>query len=311
MLRILNPGAIATLQDLGREGYTGLGVPVSGAMDKPACVIANRVVGNTPDEACVELLGHGATFLALKACAIAVTGRDVHVFLNGRSAPGCTSLFVRPGTHIEINGRRAYLALAGGIDAPLVLGSRSAYVQTAGIGHMLQGDEVLAARHYVDPIRVSGRHWLSVHLPKYAPVLRLLPGPHTEWFDADALTVQPWQISATSNRTGLRLTGKTLKPKTQHSIPSLGVFAGVVQVPPDGQPILLMADAQPTGGYPIIAVVIQADLHKAAQLLPGETAHLEWTTHDGAVFAWRTLQTHLASALAEDDWQLNLAAIQG
>jgi allophanate hydrolase subunit 2 len=123
----------------------------------------------------------------------------------------------------------------------------------------------------------------------------------------DALTAQAWRVSPTSNRIGLRLEGQPLRQHTTRDLASFGVFAGVIQVPPDGQPILLMADAQPTGGYPVVAVAIRADLHRAAQVLPGDALRFTWTTQEDAVAAWRDLRTVIQHPI-EDDEGTRLAA---
>jgi len=314
MLRVLSPGPLCTLQDLGREGYQHQGVPVSGAMDATACEIANRLLGNPPDAAAIEITAGGAVFEALAPCVVAITGADLGAMLNGHPLPLWTSLFVRAGQRIEFEGRRAsgaraYLALAGGIEAPIVLGSRSTCLP-GGFGGLAgralhEGDVICAGRSEHDDARIAGRAWPSP--PDYAPLVRLLPGPQANWFDMEALTAQPWRVSATSNRIGLRLEGQPLGQHTTRDVASFGVFTGVIQVPPDGQPILLMADAQPTGGYPVVAVAIRADLHRAAQLLPGDAFRFTWTTQEDAVANWRDLRTVIQHPI-EDDEGTRLAA---
>jgi biotin-dependent carboxylase-like uncharacterized protein len=313
MLRVLSPGALATIQDLGREGYQRLGVPVAGAMDAVACEIANRLVGNSPGAACIEITAGSAAFDVLEPCVIAITGADLGATLNARPLQVWMSTFVRAGQRIEFEGRRAkgaraYLALAGGVDVPPVLGSRSTYLP-GDMGRALQMDDVLRPignwQVTIDTARVIGREWST--MPDYAPLIRVLPGPHADWFDMTGLTAQPWRVSVTSNRIGLRLESKPLHACERRDIPSLGVFPGVVQVPPGGQPILLMADALPTGGYPIVAVAIQADLHRAAQLLPGDEMRFTWTNHDEAVAAWRELRRLIKSPIEEDEG-ISLAA---
>jgi biotin-dependent carboxylase-like uncharacterized protein len=316
MLRVHSPGPLATIQDLGREGYQHQGVPVSGAMDEVACEIANRLLGNAPNAACIEITAGGAAFEALAPCVVAITGADLGATLSGRPLLLWMSTFVRAGQRIEFEGRqasgaRAYLALAGGIDVPLALGSRSTYLPGGfgGLaGRALREGDVLKTqdvKRKTDDARIAGRTWPSP--PDYAPPIRLLPGPHADWFDLDALTTQPWRVSATSNRIGLRLDGAPLPQLAQHELASFGVFPGVIQVPPDGQPILLMADAQPTGGYPVVAVAIRADLHRAAQTLPGDALCFAWTTQEDAVAASRALRALIEHPI-EDDEGTRLAA---
>lgn len=317
MLRVLSPGALATIQDLGREGYQRLGVPISGAVDAVAHEIANRLAGNAPDAACVEITLGGAAFDVLEPSVIAVAGADLGATLNRSPLPMWMSVFVRAGQRVEFEGRtargaRAYVAIAGGIDVPLVLGSRSTYLP-GGLGGLKgralrEGALIRAGRAQHDHVRITGRAWPSQ--PDYTPMIRILPGPHAGWFDSAELTLatQPWRLSATSNRIGLRLDGARLERRVERDVTSFGVFPGVIQVPPDGQPILLMADAQPTGGYPVAAVVIQADLHRAAQLLPGDEIRFVWTTQDEAVRAWRDLRRLIARPIEEDEGTL-LAAM--
>jgi allophanate hydrolase subunit 2 len=138
----------------------------------------------------------------------------------------------------------------------------------------------------------------------YRDVIRLLPGPHVDVLTDDAkamLMDTAWRVSATSNRMGVRLDGPALPVRERREIQSMGVFAGVVQLPPDGRPILLMADAQPTGGYPVIAVAVQADLPHAAQLFAGDALRFEWTTVDAAIDAQRALHECLNAHIEEDE----------
>ncbi|MCS6848068.1 MAG: biotin-dependent carboxyltransferase family protein [Anaerolineae bacterium] len=327
MLRVIAPGALCTVQDLGRPGYQRFGVPVGGAMDPVACIIANRLAGNPPSAACLEITAGGAAFEVVAPCVIAVAGGDLGATLGSRPLPTWTSAFVRTGQRIHFearrSGARAYLALAGGVDAPLVLGSRSTYLpgRFGGLGgRALQMDDVIRpASPPADPIRLAGRIW-----PKpvdYTPLIRILPfhippdlpdlSDLNDLPDLNNLTALPWRVGATSNRIGLRLEGAVPHIERAGDLPSFGVFPGAIQLPPDGRPILLMADAQPTGGYPVIAVAIQADLHRAAQLLPGDEVRFAWTTRDAAVAAWRALCELLDSPIAADEGVELAAAAQG
>lgn len=310
MLSVIDPGALCTLQDLGRAGYESAGVPRSGAMDRVACEMANRLVGNAPKEAVIEIT-LSASFEVKAPCVIAVAGADLGATLNRQPLPLNTSVFCNAGARITFEkrrrGTRAYLALAGGIDVPCVLGSRSTYLP-AGFGGMagraLQMDDVIRPRFAVDVARVAGRAWPASRSCAYGNVVRLVTGPHVDALDdagKAALVETTWQVSATSNRMGVRLEGPALHTRERRDILSLGVFAGLVQLPPDGRPILLMADAQPTGGYPVIAVAIQADLHHAAQMFAGDALRFEWTTMDAAIDAQRALHEWLGAHLEEDE----------
>lgn len=317
-MRVIAPGALCAIQDLGRPGYQRFGVPIGGAMDRVACVIANRLVGNPPTAACLEITAGGAAFEVLTPCVIAVTGGDLGATLNNRPLPTWTSALVRPGQHVAFEerrqGARAYLALAGGVDAPPALGSRSTYLpgRFGGLDgrplHM--GDVIRPASSAFDLARLAGRIWPAP--VDYAPLIRILPfhiSPGQPGLND--LTATPWRVGATSNRIGLRLEGARLRIEQADDLPSFGVFPGVIQLPPDGCPILLMADAQPTGGYPVIAVAIQADLHRAAQLMPGDEVRFAWTTRAAAIAAWRALNTLLDSPIDADDGIALAAAAQG
>ncbi|MCL6509681.1 MAG: biotin-dependent carboxyltransferase family protein [Anaerolineae bacterium] len=319
MLRVVAPGVLCTVQDLGRSGYQRFGVPVGGAMDRVACAIANRLVGNLPTAACVEITGGGAVFEVVEPCVVAVTGADLGATLNGQPLPMWLSVYLTAGRRVAFEGRRsgarAYLALAGGVDAPLVLGSRSTYLP-GGFGGLggrgLQMDDVLRpvpGQAPRDLIRLAGCAWpVAVD---YALLIRILPFHDPSDLRSADLTAHPWRVGASSNRIGLRLEGPPIQTSQSREVISFGVFPGVIQLPPDGQPILLMADAQPTGGYPVVAVVIQADLHRAAQALPGDELRFAWTTIAEATQAWRELQRLLALPVEEDDGTALAAASRG
>ena len=313
MLRVISPGALCTIQDLGRPSYRHIGVPVGGAMDRPACVIANRLVGNPPDAACLEITGPGAMFEVLTPCVVALAGADLGATFRGRALPTWASAHLAHRGELAFEGRRwgarAYLALAGGIDVAPVLGARSTYLPGGfgGLnGRALRAGDVISAQPARDPARLAGRVWPKP--PDYAPQVRLLP------FDQPlpaALLAHPWQVSATSNRIGLRLSGPRIEIDQPRARDSFGVFPSVIQLPPDGQPILLTADAQPTGGYPVIAIAIQADLHRVAQVLPGDALYFARTTHGEAVDAWRALHALLALPVEEDEGIALAAAARG
>jgi biotin-dependent carboxylase-like uncharacterized protein len=303
MLRVISAGALCTIQDLGRTGYQRFGVPLGGAMDRAACVIANRLVGNPPDAACLEITGPGAAFEVLAPCVIALAGADLGATFRGRALPPWMAHYLAGRGELAFEGRRwgarAYLALAGGIDVPPVLGARSTYLpgEFGGLaGRALRSGDVITAQPAGDLARRVGRIWPTP--PDYSPQVRLLP------FDGpvpDVLIAHAWRVGTQSNRIGLRLSGPQIEIDQPRARDSFGVFPGVIQLPPDGQPILLTADAQPTGGYPVIAIAIQADLHRVAQVLPGDALRFVPTTFEEAVDAWRRLQALLASPVEEDE----------
>lgn len=312
-LRVLS-GALTTVQDLGRLGWQAYGVPSAGAMDTFALVAANRLVGNAPDAAALEITA-SASFELSAPTLLALCGAGLGATLNDMPLPLWTAVLAPAGARLVLPGRgrdwgaRAYLACAGGIDVPQVLGSRSTYLSGGFGGYagraLRAGDVLPLAPAPHDPVRLAGRQWSAAMRPAYSaqPTLRLIPGPHVDLFAPGALETlcaQSWRINTTSNRMGYRLEGPSIRYAAPVSLASLGVLPGVIQVPPDGAPILLMADAQTTGGYPIIGVVITADLPLAAQLLPGDALQFALTDTATAREAWRTHCDWLAQPLPND-----------
>jgi biotin-dependent carboxylase-like uncharacterized protein len=276
VLTVLATGPLATVQDRGRPGYAGIGVPRSGAADAPAAGLANRLVGNDDGAATVEVTAGGLRVRAERTVLVALTGAPAPVTVNGRAAPFGAPLTLVPGADLAVGmppvGLRTYLAVRGGVDVPPVLGSRSTDT-LSGLGPppLKAGDRLPVGtlrgeEPFVDvaPVRA----------PSSAPVLRVLPGPRRHWLDPSAwtaLTTQQWTVTADSNRVGLRLAGPALVRARDDELPSEGLVPGAVQVPPDGAPVLFLADHPVTGGYPVLAVVTTADLPAAAQLRPGDT----------------------------------------
>lgn len=280
-LRVIAGGMPATVQDAGRRGYECLGVPRSGAMDRFALAAANTLVGNHPAAATIEVTAGGAAFEALRPLLVALAGGDLKPHVEGVPAEQWTALLLAPGAQLGFAGRgvaggaRAYLAVAGGVDVPLLLGSRSTYLPGAWGGldgrPLRPGDRLNAGMSGAAPYTLAGRRW-SAQRPQYSsePVLRLVPGPHSALLGGlDWLLDTPLTVDQASNRIGYRLAGAELVHN--ETLPSFGVLPGTLQLPPNGMPILLMADAQPTGGYPVLGVVAAADLPLAAQLLPGDS----------------------------------------
>jgi antagonist of KipI len=281
---VLKPGFLTTVQDLGRPGYQRYGMPVAGAMDGFACRAANRLVGNHDNAAVLEITIGGPTLLFEQHTVIAVTGGDLSPCLDGMPLPMWTSLAISAGTCLSfgrpVNGARSYLAVAGGIDVPRVLRSRSTHLRshTGGFhGRALIKDDRLA---WDSPRRTAGMHRersIPTSLrPAYSahPQFRIILGPQSDFFDKQAvaaLTESRYTVSADSDRMGYHLSGAPLPHRGVAEIISDATPIGSLQVPPNRQPILLMADRQTTGGYPKIAVVISADLPIAAQVMPGHT----------------------------------------
>lgn len=325
MIVVIAPGPLMTVQDLGRPAARRLGVPQGGAMDAFALAAANRLVGNPPGAAGLEITAGGAELALARPARLALAGGDLGATLDGRPLPLWTSVLADAGARLRLAGRRgawgarAYLAVAGGVDVPIVLGSRGTDLGGAfgGLGGrpLRPGDALPVGPEQPGAAAGLGLRWPAPLRPPYgpAPALRLLPGPHLACFAPDALgllAAAPLRVSVTSNRMGYRLEGALLPHARPCSLPSLGVVPGTVQVPPDGAPILLMADAQTTGGYPVVGVVVAADLPLAAQLLPGDALRLAPCGLDEALAARRALAEALAAAPEGDDGEL-LAALAG
>jgi biotin-dependent carboxylase-like uncharacterized protein len=276
VLTVLATGPLATMQDGGRPGYAGIGVPRSGAADAAAAGLANRLVGNVDTAAIVEVTAGGLRVRAERTLLVALTGAPAPVSVDGRAAPFGAPFTLRPGAELFLGtprvGLRTYLAVRGGIDVLPVLGSRSTDTLSGlGPAPLRAGDrlpigDLRGEEPFVDVAPVGG--------PSSAPVLRVLPGPRRDWLDPaawTALTTAPWAVTADSNRVGLRLDGPRLARAQDGELPSEGLVPGALQVPPDGAPVLFLADHPVTGGYPVLAVVTTADLPAAAQLRPGDT----------------------------------------
>jgi biotin-dependent carboxylase-like uncharacterized protein len=306
-LRILQPGVAATLQDGGRLGYQRFGVPVSGALDAISSRIANIIAGNPPDCACVEILGAGLTVKVEEdSVLIAVAGAAQRLALDDGKAviqiAPFQGVMAKRGDIVRFgpptDGAVYYVAVAGGFDVPPVLGSRSTY-RRAGIGG-LEGRALQAGDLLPLAIEAAGdrrRFALDVEL-KAPRDLRVMRGPNAGHFSEDAfkrLFSSPYTISAASDRMGLRLQGPAVNPAITAEMPSQGTTAGGMQVAADGQPILLLADRQTTGGYPRIATVIGADIAAAGRLAAGMTVRFQEVGREEALHALQAQRDWLAS----------------
>jgi biotin-dependent carboxylase-like uncharacterized protein len=274
-LEVLEAGPLSTVQDRGRVGWAHLGVPRAGALDQGAAALANRLVGNDAAAAVVETTLGGIELRASTALTVAVCGADCDVRVGGRAAPFAEPLSVPAGATVRLgparSGVRSYLAVAGGIAVPPVLGSRSTDT-LAGIG-----PPVLAAG---DVLPVGGSPGppaaVDAHAVRRAPspvVVRLVPGPRVDWFAGDVLVSMAsaaYTVLADSNRVALRLDGPVPQRARAGELPSEGLALGAVQVTPSGRPLVFLRDHPTTGGYPVVGVVPRADLDLCAQLRPGE-----------------------------------------
>lgn len=272
-------GMMTTVQDLGRTGHRAAGVPLGGAMDPFALRVANLLVGNPENTAALEFTLRGPEVEFSAETLIAVGGGDFD------AVPRWQPTTVPAGSRLDFgparSGCRGYLAIAGGFDIRSVLGSRSTYLRAGLGGHegrALRDGDVLPAPGIVRSI--LGRWHIDDRiLPAYgsSPTVRVVPGAQGEEFDPAFLNGS-FSVSAKSDRMGVRLSGPVLQRKVTADLVSATVLPGTVQVPPDGQPIILMADAQTIGGYPQIAHVVSVDLPLVAQLRPGDTVRFDEVT---------------------------------
>ena len=260
MLTIDDPGLLLTVQDLGRVGWAHLGVPHSGAADRHALIRANRMVRNPADAAGLEATLRGARLTASVDLVVAITGATT----ERRIALSAGEQLSLPD---PVDGCRVYLAVAGGIAAPGQLGSRS-YCQLSKLGPppLRVGD-----RLPVGALRGAGT--APDKAPQRVAVLAPAVGPHLHRVDVSRLPAT-FSVSPDSNRIGVRLTGNPLRHLDTTQLPSTGLVRGAIQVPPAGDPVIMLADYPTTGGYPVIGVVPEAQMATVAQLRPGDTIGL-------------------------------------
>jgi biotin-dependent carboxylase-like uncharacterized protein len=267
VIEVVEPGPLATVQDLGRTGWAALGVPRSGAFDRAAAALANRLVGNPDDAATLELTVGGLVLRAATATTVA---------LAGAGCPGLdwgAPVTLRAGAVVRLgaprSGLRSYLAVRGGVAVPAVLGSRSTDL-LSGLGPApLQAGDRLA----IGPPPQAAPSGTPAAPPAPVAELVALPGPRVDWFAPDTLARlarERWVVRGESDRVGVRLDGAPLPRRREGELPSEPTLPGAVQVPADGRPIVFGPDAPVTGGYPVLAVLTDTALDAAAQLRPGD-----------------------------------------
>jgi len=271
-LTVLAPGPLSTVQDTGRAGQAALGIGRSGACDRASAALANRLVGNPPEAAVLEVTFGGLAVRAEAELLVVTTGARC-AGAPGHDAP----VRLRAGQELRLGppdtGLRTYLAVRGGIDVAPVLGSRSTDV-LAGLGPpVVAAGDVLPVG--TSPLPPPGVDLAPVADPPGGEVTVLvLPGPRADWFDAaawTALTGSAYTVTSESNRVGLRLDGPVLERTAAGELPSEGMVRGALQVPPAGTPVLFLADHPVTGGYPVVGYVVDAHVDRCAQLRPGQT----------------------------------------
>ena len=304
-LTVLDPGPQTTVQDLGRAGQLRSGIPPSGPMDRVSFIVANRLVGNTDGAAALECTVVGPRFRVGTAGAIAVTGAEMPLVVNGSEAPRWTAVPVCPGDEVRVGSARAgvrgYLAIAGGIDVPLVLGSRSTYLRgrLGGLeGRALRKGDVLS----LFPATVPLARALApppIRLEE-EPILRVVVGPQAERFTEDGIATllgHPYAMLPQSDRMGARLSGPRIAHRAGHDIISDGIALGSIQVPGDGQPIALLVDRQSTGGYTKIATICSFDIGQLGQVKPGQRVRFAAITVGEAHAILREAEATLARIL--------------
>lgn len=297
---VMKPGLLSTLQDEGRYGYRKHGVIVAGPMDRFAHRAANLLVANGPEAATLEMTLRGHVLIAQSDMMLAICGADMDAEVDGVSAPLWRPFILRKGSELHIryaaHGCRAYLAVHGGFKADYVLGSRSTY-QRAGMGgyegRALRAGDVLEvendglASQLMNCVELQSKSVSPMIRPDYRdnPVIRIVRGKEASLFTANSwlrLLSQSFLVTSQSDRMGYRLSSEPkleLEADLSYEMISEAVVGGTLQVPPSGQPILLMADCQTTGGYPRIGHVITADLPLVAQVKPGGKLYFKEVTH--------------------------------
>ncbi|MEI3606304.1 biotin-dependent carboxyltransferase family protein [Pseudogracilibacillus sp. SE30717A] len=304
-IEILQSGLLATIQDLGRFGSQKYGVIVGGAMDPLAVRIGNILVGNEEGEAAIEITMYGTEILFKEDQLIAITGGQLDPHVDGEKLPMWRPVLIRKGQILHFkalrSGCRAYIAIAGGLEVPEVMGSKSTYLR-AGIGgyegRELRTGDILTFGYLTEHSKTLTKqlqempshftwsvNYSSFYTFKKKETIRILLGAEYERFTKDSqkkLISSPFKLTVNADRMGYQLEGTKLMLKKQFELLSEGVTYGTIQIPSNGQPIILMADCQTTGGYPKIGQVISADLPRLAQLQPGSEIRFQIVTIDEA-----------------------------
>jgi len=309
VIAIVEPGPLTTVQDLGRFGQLRFGIPPSGPLDRPAFVLANRLVGKPDAAAALECTVGGPRLEVIAPAAMAVTGADVAVSVNGEAAPTWTTVPLQPGDVVKVgmarSGVRAYVAFAGGIDVPPVLGSRATYVRgrLGGVeGRALKKGDTLPLLPAPAPPAVRRVTASAIPVASADTALRVVLGPQDDRFTAEGIATflgSAYEMQPQSDRMGARLRGPVIAHRAGHDIISDGIALGSVQVTGDGMPIVLLVDRQSTGGYTKIATVCSFDVSRLAQVKPGHRVHFRAVTVDEAHRALRASGRALDSVLED------------
>jgi antagonist of KipI len=277
LIEVQSPGLFTTVQDLGRDGFGPIGVSRSGAADPTALRLGNRLVGNGEDAAALEMTLLGGTFVFPQGGVVALVGADFEASIpiwTTCDLPTAYTLRIGPAR----SGARCYLCVRGGIAVPLVMGSASTHVMS-GLGGLegrplRKGDVLPVGPEPLTPIkRTIPRELLGRLAPR--KVLRTTDGPQHHWFPANKFYSTAYRVSEDSNRVGIRLKGEAVEMPNSGKMITEGVTLGAIQIPQNGQPVILFVEQQTTGGYPKIANVISADIPSLGQLRPGDEIRFE------------------------------------
>ncbi len=309
-ITVLNPGLLTTVQDQGRTGYQKFGVPVSGVVDPRSAALANILAGNPEGEAVLECTMMGPHLQFDQDIVIAVTGGDLGPTLDGKPLPQYRAVAVKAGQILRFTapktGCRAFIAFAGGLDVPLVMGSRSTYMKAkigGWQGRKLEKGDVIPFRDpKADLPRMEARALKREFQPQKENVLRVVLGPQDDAFTEEGIHTflsEVYTVTPEFDRMGCRLDGPVIKHKESGDIISDGIAFGAIQVPSSGTPILMLSDRQTTGGYTKIANVITVDFRILAQLKAGDKVR----------FAKVSIQEAQSALLAQRRAQRALAAI--
>ena len=316
-LELIDPGLLTTVQDRGRYGYQRYGVPVSGAMDVFALRVGNLLVGNDEGAAGLEMTVLGPRIRFLTSASIAVTGGDLDPYLDDEPLPMWRSTGASKGSVLTFQGARdgvrSYLAIAGGIDVPIVMESRATYLKAAigGLeGRALRAADVLRTMPQdpdVESVERTLPHRFVVPTYGHQHEMRVVFGPQDKAFTADGIATflgSEYSVSIHSDRMGYRLEGPRIEHTSGGDVVSDGTPLGAVQVPGDGSPIILLADRGTTGGYTKIATVISTDVDRLAQAMPGDTVRFKSVTVEEGLSILRRSESVMALMRGEVDTRL-------
>lgn len=321
MLEVREPGVLSTVQDAGRPGFAHLGVPRGGACDRWSLAVANLLLGNAPDAPALEVTFGGLDLVAIETCVVGLAGADLGAAIGAGPGPGepvdpGAAHLVPAGGHLAFaggtRGMRAYVAVAGGLDVPRTLGSASTY-RTAHLGPfggralragdrlVPRGRGVLAAAGSLWPEELARGPAALLHDADRGPLpVGLVAGPHLARLGAtaNALLTETWTVGPASDRMGLRLDGPPLDGPDGAEVMSFGMVPGAVQVPAAGRPIILMADHQTVGGYPVVGVVATVDQPSLGQVRPGDVLRFDRVEVADAQERLRERATQMRHAVA-------------